>query len=219
MTRLRPASDGAPASWVQAGIRGFGESVLSLVPDGFPAYVRSFHLARGETWAEIAARQGTVVHPRMQFPSIARTASLQAAPMPGHLPPEAIAPLSEILTRNTSTPDACWFAVWEGWGANAQRADIVRAPTFTLPNRRYHLMCGPVSAAVESVEDAPFSRSPSLWWPDDRAWLVATEVDLHSTYVGCSELCADVIVSDQRLEALPIEPTAGISFASDDVNG
>jgi hypothetical protein len=43
-------------------------------------------------------------------------------------------------------------------------------------------------------------------------------VELHSTYVGCSERCAEAIVSERRLEAMPIEPTAGVHFATDDIN-
>ena len=39
------APDAAPAAWVVDGLRGFGESVLSLVPEGFDAYARIFHPA------------------------------------------------------------------------------------------------------------------------------------------------------------------------------
>ena len=39
------APDAAPASWVIEGLRGFAESVLSVVPGGFEAYGRIFHPA------------------------------------------------------------------------------------------------------------------------------------------------------------------------------
>ena len=29
-------------------------------------------------------------------------------------------------------------------------------------------------------------HSPSIWWPEDRAWCVATDIDLFDTYVGGS---------------------------------
>jgi hypothetical protein len=37
------AVDARAADWVVAGLRGFGESVLSLVPPGFSEYLRVFH--------------------------------------------------------------------------------------------------------------------------------------------------------------------------------
>ncbi len=34
---LEPSTDATPADWVVGGLRGFAESVLSLVPAGFAA--------------------------------------------------------------------------------------------------------------------------------------------------------------------------------------
>lgn len=39
---MKPAPDTSAAEWVVAGLRGFAESVLSLVPIGFPVYLRVF---------------------------------------------------------------------------------------------------------------------------------------------------------------------------------
>lgn len=35
--------------------------------------------------------------------------------------------------------------------------------------------------------------TPSLWWPDDRTWCVATEIDFRWTYVGGSQVCINEI--------------------------
>ncbi len=59
---FQPAVDPSPADWVVASLRGMGKSVLSLVPAGFPEYVRVLHPAyrrhRGQrsavTWAQVA---------------------------------------------------------------------------------------------------------------------------------------------------------------------
>lgn len=59
-------------------------------------------------------------------------------------------------------------------------------PQFALPHRRYYLLGGRVSAAAELVwpgEPARWFR-PDLWWPDDRSWFVATDVDFWRLYVG-----------------------------------
>jgi hypothetical protein len=57
-----------------------------------------------------------------------------------------------------------------------------------------------VAAATALCE--PFEQSPTLWWPDDRAWCVASEVDFHSTYVGGSRQLIDRLLGDERIEAL-----------------
>jgi hypothetical protein len=61
-------------------------------------------------------------------------------------------------------------------------------------------------------------ESPSLWWPDDHAWCVASEIDLDTTYIGCSEACRDDLLAVPEIEALSIDPATGITFDSDLVN-
>ncbi len=82
MKGLQPAADAEAAAWVVAGLRRFAESVLSVVPAGFPAYVRVFHPAycmveRQMTpmrWSDIAAATGIdcrsdLVNPFVERPS------------------------------------------------------------------------------------------------------------------------------------------------------
>jgi hypothetical protein len=53
----------------------------------------------------------------------------------------------------------------------------------------------------------PAMQSPNLWWPDDRAWCVASEIDFRSTYVGGSRALIDRVFDDERFEALPARLT------------
>src|SRR5579862_3108311 len=72
---LVPAPDPRPADWVVGGLRGFAESVESLVPAGFFSYLRLFHPAhrrsrnsnRPVRWAEVAAANDKSAHVGMQF--------------------------------------------------------------------------------------------------------------------------------------------------------
>lgn len=69
----------------------------------------------------------------------------------------------------------------------AVRAAMARVPTIELPGRRYHVVSGPVAAVVDLREpDGTSWHNPDLWWPHDRAWFVATDVDFWSLYVGGS---------------------------------
>jgi hypothetical protein len=137
-------------------------------------------------------------------------------PVDGSLPSDLGAQLSAALAAHTTTPDRCWFAVWHGFGGT--RADVRSAPTFEVPAREYHLLQGPADCIIESVTDWPREQSPNIWWPDDHAWCVATEIDLNTTYVGCDDACRDAILALPGVEALVIDPAAGISWRSDPLN-
>lgn len=211
--------------------------MLSLVPS-FPAYARVFHPAYRfdraseqpwETrtpvrWDEIATASSTQAHAGMQLCGLTGSyRSLHEAqpgvydhqPSEGSLPSDLARALVAVLTRHTETPQRCWFAVWYGFGDT--RDDVRQAPTFHVPARDYFLLQGPIDAAPESAVESR-ERSANLWWPDDRAWCVATEIDLNTTYIGCAEPCRDEIVGLPQLEALPIDPATGISRASDLLN-
>jgi hypothetical protein len=230
VTRLRAGDDVRPAEWVVAGLRGFAESVLSLVPAGFPAYVRVFHPGYRQVgtkaipvpWAEIAAANTSYAHSGMQLGALTGNIESRDAPQPGlfdhppewgTLPAELIPTLASALARHTTTPDRCWFAVWNGFADLGE--DVRRAPTFLAPQREYYLLRGPTESAAETVTWTHREQSPNLWWPDDRAWCVATEIDLNSTYIGCDDACGEEILALSEVEALPIDPATGIDYRSD----
>lgn len=225
MTVLRPAEDASPADWLVEALTTFGESVTSLVPAGFEAYVRIFHPGAQDgcrlSWAKIAAQRGRVAHAGMQLPALVGDARVEKAPQeffespPGELPLDVAAVVARTLERHTSTPERCWFAVWHGWHSSLPR-HVQAGPTFALPNREHHLLSGPVAGAAESV--GPWPQPAHLWWPDDHAWCVAIEIYATSTYIGCSRACADELLAREELEAYAIDPTTGIGWASDTVN-
>ena len=68
----------------------------------------------------------------------------------------------------------------------AVRAALLEIPTFELPDRRFYLLTGPVSAVTQLRYPPPTNewRNPDLLWPDDRRWFVATDVDFWSLYIG-----------------------------------
>jgi hypothetical protein len=85
------------------------------------------------------------------------------------------------------------------------------------PGREYHLLGGPLEALSESAVE-PGYQSANLWWPADRARCVATEIDLDTTYIACDLVCRDELLGASEIEALEIEPSSGIDFASDLLN-
>ena len=92
-------------------------------------------------------------------------------------------------------------------------------PRVPLPHRNYLLYSGPVEAAMASVHLADRGQIPNLWWPDDKAWFVASEIDLAWTYVGGSVGMVEALVADGRIEALPVEATDVYWFVEVSVTG
>lgn len=225
--------------------------MTDTVGAGFAAYARIFHPLGDELdsrrWRDVAAGNERVMHPSAQWEHIT---SPPGRPIPEHqtgrgypgapdwgdLRPVFLRPLCELVAVHTTTPDRCWFAIWEGWGwwhgptpiIQATRSGTVppavdyapdswqldhRAPRFDMPfGRTYLLYQGTAHDAARfgwwitaSWFDA---QSPSLFWPDDHAWCVATEIDFDTTLVGGSPALIESIIDSPALEALAIAADA-----------
>lgn len=230
---LEFADDPAPAEWVVDGLVGFGENVGSVVPHGFDAYARLLHPAalagQPVSWSDIAHANGKTMHAEAQFERISgvdpwhstQPGIWDAPPTIGHLPGttrhdvhDLATPLVDALASNTRTPERVWFCVWEGWGGMQRPGG---EPPVRLPGRKYWLMRGPIAAAVCSLDEIG-ADGPSIWWPDDRAWCVATEIDFRWTYIGGSQSLVDRLVDDPRFEALQAAISDEVQVVGDRVN-
>lgn len=226
--------DSEEARWVAEGLephwgRGDGcNYVAAVVPRGFAAYAKVFHPAfsvaegREVSWREVSLRSGRTPHALMQWERI--TVGLHPAearrllpPAVGHLPASVAARLVAVLRAWTSTPAECRFAVWEGWGGLEAEASSAGAARFSASGRSYLLFEGPIEAATRSAVSV-HPQSASLWWPRDRAWCVATEIDLMWTLVGGSAACIEELLSVSDLEVYPAHPDDRIDAGSDTVN-
>ncbi len=207
-------ADPAAGAWIAPRLlpwgAGRGTPTGSVVPAGFAAYCRVLHppvVAGGAaTWSQVARRTGATAHAGMQWEAIADPDD-QAVEGPelGSLPPALAEALVALLRDHTTTPGRCWFAVWDGFG------DLPDLPPPRLdhPGRSYVVLRGDVEAAARPLWEpsgpgAVRYQSPNLWWPDDRAWVVATEIDFRWTYVGGSGACVAAILGHGELEAYEV---------------
>lgn len=230
---LNISRDVSGADWVVAGVRDFEHDVGSLVPVGFDAYARVFHpagLSDGATsievsWAEVAAANGRIAHPAMEWIAITgdwrflmgggQSGIWSEPPSHGSLPIRQAATLAAVLAAFTREASRCWFAIWDGYGGSRYPRD---APKVAMPQRPMVLYKGPLSAAITSFYDPPGDQRAQLWWPDDRQWCVATDVDLQTTYVGGSMECIAALLRDPGLESFPVSVDQGITWQADTVN-
>lgn len=231
---MRHATSAEPSSWFIAATRAAKRdrpTVGLLIPPVFDAYLRIFHPAgrdvRGAPpesvrWRDIAAAHGrTLVEElshlgRSMLP--ARVALdgeklWDADPQLGNLPYEVAVHITPKLALHTTTPNECYFAVWTGFAA----VDLSwrTAPTFSAPLRTYYLLQGDISDALVTFDfNERRYRSPSVWWPADHAWCVATEVDDRWTYVGGSARCIDALLADVELEAVSTRSDELLPFST-----
>lgn len=252
-------SDVSPAAWLRDALGPWCKNITSVVPGGFSRYARILHPAGGNeppgggrrSWAEVAHENARVPHSTMQFHNISRPRDSPST-RPGIMPSTGAMPVPErgllvdLLATETTTPDRCWFCMWDGWGNLDDQGVTARVQ---LPNRRYLLYTGAIMAAVSvpplamdrvvvacmspTGKEAPppmtreakksalvesWRNGPALWWPNDRAWVVATEIDLAWTYVGGSEQLIRRLVAHSGLEAWRAQSSDPFTANSDALN-
>lgn len=159
----------------------------------------------------------------------------------GSLPRPELEALRDLLAPHTTTSGRAWCCIWEGYGQlrggdiitfsarkynSAASVDdeppiapreVLHGPRVTAPKRAYYLLCGPLSDLVDLYEDLG-DQSPNVWWPDDREWIVATEIDLAWTYVAGSKAAAAAVLAHPLLEAVPATPNDQFTYDSDVLN-
>ena len=253
---VRLVSDVSAARWIGPRLTGAAGTVLGTVPSGFEAYARVLHPVSvgGEqesSWAAVAKVTGRRVHPAVQWHSLIGAADSYAhrsdrwdagEPEQGNLPLNTLQELCIVLSQHTSTPDECFFAMWEGWGQlrggharvwpTSDGRGVPAAPLLSpeeldvervrMPQRNYLLMSGPLTAVSDLARyDGPnawVSQSPALIWPADGSWCLATEIDFDSTLVGGPRPAIGKILSSPSLEAMLVDGALSLRADADHLN-
>jgi hypothetical protein len=190
-------------------------------------------------WAEVAEANGRVAHPAMEWASVTGDYGFRwggeqpglwdRAPSMGSLSLRETMRLCELLAAHTATPGTCWFAIWEGYGSLPGGLRELGAPRLHMSGREMILLTGPLGALPATSFDAPWYepgwanpadryRSPSLWWPEDRSWCVASDVDLQTSYLGATAECVQHLIDDGELEILPVSPDQSVTIHADTIN-
>lgn len=198
---LRPAADPTTADWWLGQLDDWGPEgipVGALVPSGFEAVAQVLHPWRGPAgttrWREVRDRlspSGTA-----RFDQTADGSSVAV----GELDMVTAETLIAVLFEATSTPHDVFVAVWEGWGDFT--ADRWRSIRIDTQHRGHLLWRGELESVLEPGIFQGERIAAGLWWPQDRAWFVATGIDLAWTFVAGSNELIDRLVADHRLEAI-----------------
>lgn len=226
---MRPAQSVEPAGWITSRLHPFAVDVGSIIPAGFEAYARVFHppYLHGPDgtqtpirWQAIADAKGRTIQSELQHSGISCNPSRfslsgeklwDEQPRTGSIPFEVAHRLAAILAGHTQTAESCCFAVWEGFGDLRIPRDS--GPRISIPGRQLFLLEGTLAEVMSTFSVVAWSyQSPNLWWPEDRAWCVATEIDFAWTYIGGSAACVQEILRDPEFESLPTGTDQGNSM-------
>lgn len=228
---LRPVVpvDGAAAgAWIPSAISGGpGPLVKEQIPARYEAYLRILHPVRDSsgnpvTWASVANELGRQPHGQMQWhaivgsqspASMADSAWRGSRPALGELPTGSLETLCAVLERHTDDMD-CFFGLSTIHPEIDQ--DLVNEPLLEIPYREFVVLSGPLSAVLSAGDAIPVA--PSLMWPADRTWYVASEYDFDSTLAGGSkDLIRDLGVSS-NLETWVVSPEDSLAEDADKLN-
>lgn len=68
------------------------------------------------------------------------------------------------------------------------------------------------------VDEAMWAQSPSILWPEDHSWVLATEIDFDSTLVAGTTALIRELAQTPGLEVLPISTAADLTWDGDVIN-
>ena len=234
------SEDVAEGRWVEKRL-SYSDffTVGSLLPNRFQAYARVFHPAYRNNdkeqpvrWSTVASWTGRIVHPLMQFQRVAGLAegphviepdpSWGSHPTIGSIPEAECRTLVETLRGFTTIPENRYFCHWEG-SENLDTRLYKAGSRVNAPHRSHLLFRGPIDAimaffATDWPRRTVWSNSPNIWWPKDRSWCVAADIDLCHTYIGGSRECIEAILSHPYMEALLTTIGASTYLISDTIN-
>ena len=199
---LAPCSDLSAADWIATSELVWSDLVV-FGPSGFAAYSRLRFIPDP---AFEGQRENDVALDWDAIPDVA----------------DQWRALLELLAAHTSTPQECYFCLWDGWPDPPH--SLLQVPKLKIPRsdgipmRAYFLFRGPLPAAVDWVGDGAMQGGPRVWpagvpgyepafvWPADHAWCVANDVDPHWAGIGGDAPLIERLVADPRLDAVAADP-------------
>lgn len=214
---LRPEPDVSQAAWFAASKAPWTQ-LCTLGPSGFEKYGRLFH----------PLPEGADEHDPDELVNLE-----------GHLDDNPLERLRTLLARHTNTPDDCFFGLWDGFGdlygspsvgffrtgvgkrpdvPPAFPAEVLNGPRVEIPNRSYLLFRGPLNEAGRwgAADLAPGHprriNSPNLMWPRDRAWFMASEIDMPWTGLAGSAELLEEVMADDLFDTELVDLTAKVPY-------
>lgn len=216
---LSPEPQASVAAWFldELETTNDGSAVATVVPRRFPSVCQVLHAwqqvdeagrERYVSWAEVVDHAGlsdleALLATGAEHGGIPEIEPFGQATV-GELDRRTAQALVDVLGSATTTPDQVYFAVWTGHG-DVPVGRFPGAAVIDTVHGGYFLLRGPLEGALTTVSIFEEFRRPvsGLWWPADRAWLVATEIEAAWTLVAGDEELPGQLQHHPHLEVLP----------------
>jgi hypothetical protein len=224
---LVPTHDPLALDWLRDSLVMNSGRVNQLVPPGFDCYLRLLHPAERDEqehsyvrWADIAEQFGMTLEADTQLEEVLQIDQLGDAPkgiwssppIQGTLDDPTRASLAAVFEQVTSKSARIYFAVWEGYAGLPrliQTAELLELDTYD----RFHVLKGTLSDYIAwPAKIARHTAGPDIVWPEDEKWLVRSNTDLASTYIGCSRTTADLLSGEDQLELVAVSDDTSITL-------
>ena len=216
-----PLQDVSPADWLVQTSTGRQGRVRDYLPEGYQAYLRLPLIdADGEgvplrQWLGILRN---VLARHTGTPDRCWFSLWEGWPVPQwwresaptfHLPhrehllfagglEDLLVIASEFACAGVEYPDGSF--VVDMRGVDGEGSGPGRMPERYPGNARLMPRAGDPALAARCREEGS-CLEPSLWWPQDRAWVVAREVDSDAVYVAGSRALVEELLKEPRLAA------------------
>ena len=198
--------------------------VDELLPNGYDVYLRLFHpfqpwntaskeeVARSQlrSWESLALEANVVYHGELSWKSLETVIPIvgdgrRYATLEGQMVRDTARTLMSALATGSAQQRVLFL--YDHPGTN-----------FASPEGLPFAFEGD-TADIESVIDAAgYVLGPTYIWPTDRAWLVATDYDLVSTYIACGSGLAQILIETEGIEVLKVSLSSRIDSGCDVIN-
>jgi hypothetical protein len=114
-----------------------------------------------------------------------------------------------LLAAFTSTPQECYFCLWEGYSDAPLPPQARPGPLVELPHRRYALFrgaLGDIDSWATDFGGGATIAPPAFIWPADHRWCLASDVDPHWAGIGAEQAAVNALLADARLDVVPARP-------------
>lgn len=143
------------------------------------------------TWSEFAELMGVELESTTTFDQL--TDAFEGnwpdgilGPAEGLLDEPTLRSLVDVLLRNTSRQPAHFWYPWANTKDYTGRFEV-----------------GEVQDVLTFLEMWPeVWATPEYWWPEDRSWLVCSDIDSYESVVACDDLIAAELLAHSDLETL-----------------
>jgi hypothetical protein len=194
-------------SWIVTKLGTERTKVHSVIPDGFEAVVRILHPIRAGgllvRWSSLhlsAIDRSDVEH---QLKHETRFADEKLRPVEGVLPSPLCEHVFQTLISNLRGSNQLLSVLF--WTGSRSSDYLAGAETVQIAGESYYATLRTQTECIDDCRTSSAVATPNWCWPQDRSWLVVTEVDLLCTYVATSRQAARMLTTDVMLEAAIVD--------------